>query len=158
MRKKSTATVAIPDTQREELILAMTRVLASTKACADQDDESVFILLSQYYKVVASEAAKAGGRFIKGMGDGTLLTFPADDPHAVLETLRDLQMKANDLWQQFDRQCHVQLKVGIGTVVSGMLGAPGEERHDIIGDALNKLIKAPWNDFEITAELASRLK
>jgi class 3 adenylate cyclase len=136
----------------------MTRVLASTKACASQGDEDMFALLSQFYKVVASEAAEAGGRLIKGMGDGTLLTFPASDPVAVVKILRGLQTKANSLWQQFDERCHVQVKVGIGTVVSGMLGPPGEERQDIIGDALNALIKAPWSNFEITPELADRLK
>jgi class 3 adenylate cyclase len=86
MGRKSTATVATAQTQREELILAVTRVLASTKACADHGDENMFALLSEFYKVVASEAAKAGGRLIKGMGDGTLLTFPANDPHAVVKT------------------------------------------------------------------------
>lgn len=149
---------ATAQTQREELILAMTRVLASTKACASQGDENMFALLSQFYKVVASEAAKAGGGLIKGMGDGTLLAFPANEPDAVIKSLRGLQTKANSLWQQFDKRSHVQVKVGVGTVVAGMLGPPGEERQDIIGDALNALIKAPWSNFEISPELADRLK
>ncbi len=145
-------------TQRAELILALTRVRSSTKACADHGDANMFALLAQFYEMVAREASKAGGRLIKGMGDGTLLTFPANDPHAVVKVLHGLQMKANALWQQFDRRCDVQVKVGIGAVVSGMLGAPGEERQDIIGNALNKLIKAPWNTFEVMPELANRLK
>ncbi len=117
----------------------------------------MFLFLAQYYAVVAREAATTGGRVIKGMGDGVLLTFPANDLQSVVKVLRRLQMKANGLWQKFDRRCQVQVKVGIGTVISGMLGVPGEERPDIIGDALNTLIKAPWGNFAITAELADRL-
>lgn len=153
MRRK-TGTFA----QREELILAVTRVLESTKACSDQGDHKMFALLAQYYAVMAGEAAKAGGQFVKCMGDGALLTFPSGNPQAAVKTLKAMQTKANRLWQEFDQRCRVQVKVGIGTVISGMLGAPGEERLDIIGDALNSLFKAPWSNFEITPKLATRLR
>jgi hypothetical protein len=38
-----------------------------------------------------------------------------------------------------------------------MLGAPGEERLDVIGDALNQLFKAPWGDFDVSADVAALL-
>ena len=42
-------------------------------------------------------------------------------------------------------------------VVSGPLGPPGEERYDIVGDALNQLFKAPWGDFELSPEVQALL-
>ena len=143
--------------QRKELIFAVTRVLGSTKVCANRGDENMFRLLGQYYSVAAHEVATAGGRVIKCMGDGILLTFPSDAPNTAVEALRGFQVKANDLWRQFDRQCQVQVKVGIGTLISGKLGAPTEERLDVIGSVLNSLIKAPWSDFKVSAELADRV-
>ena len=92
------------------------------------------------------------------MGDGILLTFPPQNPSAAVGCLRMLQAKATALWQQFDNRCRMQVKVGIGRVVLGMLGPPGEQRLDIVGSELNHLFKAPWGDFEITAELARLLK
>ena len=70
------------------------------------------------------------------MGDSTLLTFPPQLAREAVEALRTLQAKANALWQQFDERCQVQVKVGIGSVVFGMLGPPGEQRLDIVASAI----------------------
>jgi class 3 adenylate cyclase len=142
----------------EELILVVTRVIPSTQVCTALGDTRMFELLAQYYALVAREVATVDGRVIKVMGDATLLTFPAEHARTVVEGLRTLQTKANALWQQFDDRCRVQVKAGIGTVVAGMLGPPGEQRPDIIGSALNHLFKAPWGDFEVTAELTRLLE
>jgi hypothetical protein len=52
------------------------------------------------------------------------------------------------MWRQFDERCCVQVKGRVGSVLTGMLGPPGEEHYDVIGDALNELFKAPWRDFD----------
>ncbi len=141
----------------KELILVVTRVNPATQVCAALGDAQMFERLAQYYAVVANEVATAEGRVIKVMGDATLLTFPPEHAREAVEALRTLQTKANALWQQFDDRCQVQVKVGIGSVVSGMLGPPGQQRLDIIGSALNSLFKAPWGDFEVMPELARLL-
>lgn len=136
----------------------MTSVLNSTRACADHGDAKMFAILKRYYTVVASEIAAANGRLIKVIGDGTLLTFPPGHPRQAVEALWTTQAKANALWREFDERCQMQVKVGIGTVICGLLGAPGEERFDIIGTPLNSLIKAPSGPFEIMPELAGLLE
>ena len=141
-------------TEPTELIFAVTGVLASTQACADHGDRETFDVLARYYAVAAEEVRAAQGRVIKVMGDGLLLTFPIDDPHTVINSLRSMQVKTNEVWQRFDSRCSVQVKVGTGTVIAAMLGAPGDERLDIVGMALNKLMKAPWGPFEIMPELS----
>jgi hypothetical protein len=62
------------------------------------------------------------------------------------------------LWNKFDANCSVQVKVGAGPLVSGEMGGPGDEHFDVYGTALNDLFKAPPGDFVITPELAQRLK
>ena len=142
-----------PETHTEELILAITRVLPSTQICARIGDALMFRRLSGYYSLVGIEVAPLGGRIIKVMGDTTLLTFPTRDPRATVEALRALQTKADTFWQAVDRNSRVQVKVGIGQVVVGMLGPRGDQRLDVVGSALNRLFKAPWSDFEVMPEL-----
>jgi class 3 adenylate cyclase len=139
------------------LILAVTRVNFATRVCAAVGDVQMFAHLAQYYALVANEIASAQGQVIKVMSDSTLLTFPPEHPSETVEALHMLLTKANARWQQIDGRCQVQIKVGIGSVVSGMLGPPGGQRLDIIGTALNCLFKAPWGEFEVTPELARLL-
>ena len=139
----------------EQAILVLSHVPLSTKACADQGDAATFAVLQAYYTLAAEAAGAAGGRFIKPMGDGVLLTFPPDRAAAALEALRTFQQRGTALWQGFDARCHVQVKVGTGSVVVGMLGAPGEERLDVVGAALNALFKSPWQDFSVAPEVAA---
>ena len=150
------ATLVAPHPER--LILAITRVPGSTKACAVRGDAEMFAALAEYYALVATATATAGGRVIKCMGDAVLLTFPANQVRAAVSALRNMQEAADALWRRFGAQCHVQLKVSNGVVMCGMLGAPGEERFDIIGGALNALIKAPWGDFDLSPEVVALLQ
>ena len=84
------------------------------------------------------------------MGDGILLAFPTSRARDAVDVLRRAQHDANTLWRGFDEGCRVEVKVTAGEVLVGKLGAPGEERFDVYGDALNMLFKPPWDDFLIT--------
>ena len=117
----------------------------------------MFAVLSAYYSVVADAAAAAGGRVIKVMGDSALLTFPLDRARVAVQSLHELQERATTLWRKFDDRCHVQVKVSLGSVMCGMLGAPGDERLDIVGDSLNSLFKAPWRDFDLHPDVVALL-
>jgi class 3 adenylate cyclase len=136
----------------ERLILAVAQVAGSTKACARHGDAAMFDTLQGYY-VLASEAARmAGGRVIKPIGDAVLLTFPLDRAKDAVHALQYLQARGTALWARLDEQCCVQVKVGAGPVQCGPLGAPGDERYDVVGEALNSLFKAPSSDFYVSPE------
>ena len=141
----------------EHLVIAVTHVPGSTKACARRGDVGMFDTLQAYYALAAEAAAAAGGRVVKPIGDGVLLSFPVHRASQAVEALRELQERATALWRAFDSKCSVQVKVGAGTVRSGRLGPPGDERYDIVGDALNQLFKAPWADFVVLQELKTLL-
>lgn len=57
----------------------------------------MFATLQAYYAIVAQETASAGGRVVKAMGDGVLLTFPVDRADAAVEALRKLQERSTTL-------------------------------------------------------------
>ena len=135
--------------QAQRLLVAVTRVPGSTLACAARGDLAMFAALEAYYAIAAQAAKAAGGRFVKAMGDSVLLTFPLDRADAAVAGLRELQQRGTTMWRQFDGRCYVQVKGRVGSVLAGMLGAPGEEHFDVVGDALNQLFKAPWQDFDV---------
>ena len=145
----------VPHTDR--LLFAVTQVPGSTLACAARGDAATFATLQAYYALAAHAAAGAGGRFIKGMGDGVLLAFPPDRAAAAVAALRAFQERATALWRGFDERCRVQIKVGAGVAQCGLLGSPGAARFDIVGDALNALFKAPWSDFHVSPDAAALL-
>lgn len=141
----------------ERMLFAITQVPGSTKACIARGDAAMFDTLQAYYALAAEVATAAGGRFIKPIGDGVLVSFPADRAVAAVRALRTFQERGSTLWHSFDERCHVQLKVGVGMVHCGLMGAPGAERFDLVGDALNALFKAAWSDFYVSPELAALL-
>ena len=108
--------------------------------------------LQAYYAIAAEAATSAAGRFVKGMGDSVLLCFPLDEAGAAVTALHQLQERATMLWRQLDEDCYVQVKGRIGSVLTGELGPPGEERFDVVGDAVNQLFKAPWQDFDVSPD------
>ena len=130
----------------------MTGVPGSTKACAAHGDAAFFATLQAYYGLGGEAARKAGGRFIKAMGDAMLLTFLPEPAAPAVAALRELHERGTALWRAFDERCRVQVKGRLGTVLAGPLGPPGEERYDVIGDALNMMVKAPWQDFDVVTE------
>jgi class 3 adenylate cyclase len=134
----------------EYLVLALTHVPGSTAACAAHGDARTVALLSDYYALVAHAAASAGGRVVKVIGDGTLVTFPIDRVREAVETLRSLQAKGTRLWRGFDARCHVEVKVDACEVVCGLFGPPG--------DALNQLFKGAWGEFVLTPEVEALLQ
>jgi class 3 adenylate cyclase len=144
------------ETTTAKLILAVTQVTGFTEACETQGDSATFAQLSRYYAFVAESVRQAHGRVVKLMGDAVLLTFPLDRCGEAVLALRVVQEDGSELMRRFDERCRVQVKAGVGQVVCGPLGTPGEERFDIVGDALNRLFKAPWGDFEMTAAVLVR--
>ena len=139
--------------RRERLILAVVDVAEFMRASALHPDERTFEQLRRHYELVAREVAAERGRVVKFMGDAALLAFPPDDPAAVHARLERLRDESNRLWRPFGEGCTLLMKAGIGEVVVGLLGAPGDERPDVIGGAVNALFKARWNDYPVGAEL-----
>jgi class 3 adenylate cyclase len=148
--------VTVP--QSERLLLAVTHVPSYTDLCTARGDVATFAVLQEYYGVVGETTAAAGGRVVKFMGDCAFITFPVEVATEVLEALRRLQEEASAVWRRLDETSHVQVKVGVGTVVSGALGLPGDQRFDVIGDAVNRLFKAPWKDFAVDPEVTKLLQ
>ena len=140
--------------QVERLVLAITQVASATAAIADHGDEPTLRTARAANNQLITAASSVGGRVVKMLGEGMLLAFPADRAPEAVAALRTARDQASAVWQQLDRRCHVQVKMTIGNVLTGAIGAPGDLRFDVYGHALHELFKAPAADFALLPELA----
>jgi class 3 adenylate cyclase len=136
-----------------DLVFAILSVAGATAACAAHGDVATVETLTSYYSLIADKVHRARGRVIKVIGDGVIVGFPVSSARAAVEDLRSLQEHGTNLWRLFDQRCRVQVRVGVGSLVSGLFGPPGEEREDLYGDALNQLFKVPVGDFIVSSAL-----
>ena len=141
-----------------ELIFAIASVNGASAACADHGDVTTVGEISKWYALAADVTREAGGRVVKVIGDGIVLTFPPERASEAVAALRTLQRHGSELWARLDSRCRVQVKAGIGSVISGAFGPPGQERDDIYGNALNQLFKLPPADLYLSPDLEARLK
>jgi class 3 adenylate cyclase len=139
--------------ESSDLVFAIVSVAGATAACAARGDASTVETLARYYALVAGAVRHSEGRVVKVMGDGIVIVFPVSHASNAIEDLRSAQEPATHLWQLFDERCRVQVKVGIGSLISGLFGPPGQEREDVYGDALNQLFKLPAADFVVSPAL-----
>jgi class 3 adenylate cyclase len=74
---------------------------------------------------------------VKCIGDAMLLSFPAVAASAAVLALRQLKSEGDAWLAQRGIPCHHLIKAHLGPVLSGPIGAPGQERPDVYGKAVN---------------------
>jgi class 3 adenylate cyclase len=142
----------------ENLVIALSHVTHFKRACDVHDATAVFGVIGEYSGVFAKSIKPAKGRIIKLIGDAILMTFPARQAGKALAALKDAQAEADRLLKSFDAECRVQIKVTAGRLACGMLGPPGDERYDVMGDPLNRLFLTPWADFAVSQSASELAK
>ena len=80
----------------------------------------------------------AGGKQIKAIGDMGLFVFPADDPDGAVHALRNMKRDC-DLWlTENGYPGAMAIRVQLGAVSCGLVGAAGREQMDLYGLAVNR--------------------
>lgn len=126
--------------ETRDLILATLHVTESTVAAERQGDRRFFAALERFYALVSDRSKTGDGAVVKFMGDGVLIVFPPNRKKEAVRAVSEIQEAGTDLWREFDGKCRVQAKVGRGSVLMGTLA----DRRDVVGNALNALMKTPW--------------
>ena len=136
-----------------DLVFAVTSVNGATAACARHGDTAFVQTIEGYYALAARLVRGTGGRIVKTLGDGFLVTFPMARVHEGIAMLRQLQAEGTSHWRTLDPECAVTVRVGSGPVIEGVFGPSGLRQYDVFGNALNRLFKLPPADFAISPEL-----
>jgi class 3 adenylate cyclase len=139
--------------ESRDVVFAILSVAGATAACATHGDAAAVETLTSYYALVDDSVRGASGRVIKVIGDGVIVAFPLSHARDAVANLHSLQQDGTQLWQRFDQRCRLQVKIGSGSVISGLLGPPGQEREDLYGDALNQLFRLPSGDFVVSSAM-----
>jgi adenylate cyclase len=105
----------------------------------------VIHVLNRYFHQVGAVIAQHGGHIDTYMGDGFMALFEADDAtagalgaiRAGLEMIEAVQKLGPYLKELYHRSFEIRLGLHYGQVVAGTLGAPGNKKMTVIGDAVN---------------------
>lgn len=145
-------TLTISDLETIDAIVVIASVAGESKACLDRGDLLTAHTRQEFYALAAEVARAAGGRVIKAVGSAVLFTFPRPRAPGLLTSLGSFQDQANHVWNAFDPRCHVQLRIGAGSVVAGPMGPPDDLRWDVCGDTVNRLFKMSAGEFVFSPE------
>jgi class 3 adenylate cyclase len=117
------------------------------------EDQLVFDSMRDYFIWAGALIQKAGGTVIKCMGDGMLLSFPADAADAGAMALRALKSSGDSWLKERQIPCHHLIRAHLGPVIGGLVGAPGQERWDIYGKTVNICAKLESRGLVITPQV-----
>jgi adenylate cyclase len=108
------------DGTTQQLVVAFTDLEGFTRFTANEGDEAASAVLAQHHRMVGPIVRSRGGRLVKRLGDGLLLTFPEPEA-AVLSCLELVEAQPPPL----------RLRAGLhmGEVVA--------TRDDVIGHVVN---------------------
>lgn len=98
-----------------------------------------------------------GGVLIKALGDAGLFVFPPDAPDQSVTALRHFKQDCDKWLADQDYPDVVSVRAHVGPVAVGMVGAPGAERLDVYGAAVNRAATMAGRNFAVSAPLAERL-
>ena len=105
----------------------------------------VIHVLNRYFHQVGEVIGRHGGHIDTYMGDGFMALFEADNPtkgavHAIeagLEMIEVVQRLGPYLQVLYQRSFQIRIGLHYGQVVAGTLGALGNKKMTVIGDAVN---------------------
>jgi len=105
----------------------------------------VIHVLNRYFHRVGEVIVRHGGQIDTYMGDGFMALFEADDPVAGalrairtgLEMIEAVQKLGPYLQELYQESFNIRIGLHYGQVIAGTLGAPGNKKMTVIGDAVN---------------------
>jgi adenylate cyclase len=105
----------------------------------------VIHVLNRYFNLMGKVIRQHQGAINLYMGDGLMALFEAPDPaagaeqavRAGLAMLQEVKKMQPYLLDHYHRSFDIRIGLHYGQVVAGALGAPGDRKETVIGDAVN---------------------
>jgi len=135
----------------EERIVTLVDVAGFARLVRGRSEEEVFQMLDSFYREVEDLAGAAGGRALKYIGDGVLLSFPLDRAAAAVAYVESLPQELLSVWDDYGTTCKVHVKADVLSLAWGHMGRMGS--FDAIGDGLNQLFMHVSDGRSISAAL-----
>jgi hypothetical protein len=129
------ATLAIP--AEHELIVGLYDLAGYTRYCETAQPLAMLDLIAGYFQLTGAIIDRAGGKLIKPIGDAGLFAFPAHLADDAIRCAARLRAEGDAWVNARGFPGHARIAMHAGPVAVGMIGAPGDERLDIIGKVVN---------------------
>jgi adenylate cyclase len=94
-------------------------------------------LMAGYFTTTGAIIQEAGGRLIKTLGDAGLMAFPAEATEQAVRACQTLRTTSRDWLGERGFKSEAIVKLHLGPVALGRVGAPGEEIIDVYGKTVN---------------------
>src|ERR1051325_8620472 len=107
-------------------------------------------LMAGYFALTGQILGDAGGRLIKTMGDAGLAAFPAELVDVGVLAFQALQREGDEWLARHGYKTHAIVKLHLGPVAIGMVGAPGQQIIDLYGKTVNLAALLPSNGLAMT--------
>jgi class 3 adenylate cyclase len=114
-------------------------------------------LMAGYFRLTGQILTDAGGHLIKSMGDAGLAAFPAELADAGVLAFQSMQRQGDAWLAAQGYKTHAVVKLHLGPVAIGMVGAPGQEIIDVYGLTVNTAAQLPSTGLAMTPAVFRRL-
>ena len=114
-------------------------------------------LMAGYFALTGQILSDAGGRLIKTMGDAGLAAFPVELVDAGVLAFQALQREGDEWLARHAYKTRAIVKLHLGRVAIGMVGAPGQQIIDLYGKTVNVAAQLPSTGLAMTPAVFRRL-
>ena len=115
-------------------------------------------MMSGYFALTGKIIDQAGGRLIKTAGDAGLVAFPASLADAGVRALQAVQAEGCAWLAARGWRSRAVVKLHLGPVAIGKVGAPGEEVLDVYGKTVNVAATLPSKGLAMSAAVFRSLE
>jgi class 3 adenylate cyclase len=128
-----------------ELLVGFFDLAGYARWCRGRAPGEALALMTALFARAGAAVARSGGRLVKAMGDAGLFAYPSADADGAVRAAIELKRDSDAWLADSGYPGAMTVKMTLGPVACGPVGAPGAERFDIYGETVNRaaLLEGP---------------
>jgi adenylate cyclase len=147
----------LPVPTERELVIGFYDLTGYMRQADKAEPLDLLELMAGYFAVTGRIIEDAGGRLIKTVGDAGLVAFPAELVDTAVRALQAVQSDGDAWLAQHDFKSAAIVKLHLGPVAIGLVGAPGHAVLDVYGKTVNVAATLQSTGFAMTPAVFRRL-
>lgn len=140
-----------------ELVVGFYDLTGYMRFANQQEPQDLLALMSGYFAFTGRIVHDADGRLIKTIGDAGLVAFPAEGVEAAVGAMQAVQSEGDAWLAAHGCKSNAIVKLHLGPVAIGKVGAPGAEVLDVYGKTVNVAATLQSTGFAMTPAVFRRL-
>jgi adenylate cyclase len=141
-----------------DLLVGFYDLTGYVKFSSAREPRDVLELLAGYFSLTGRIISEAGGKLIKTLGDAGLVAFFSEDADTGVQAMRRVQIEGDGWLAARGYKARALVKLHVGPVALGLVGAPGAEILDVYGKTVNTAATLSSNGFAVTPAAFRSLK